>query len=74
MATSQVLDTRLQLVFDNGVDETTGNIVTKLKSFNNVKTNATPEQLLAIAEALVPLQTLPIHMIKRNDTELITAE
>ncbi|CQR47899.1 hypothetical protein BN1058_02232 [Paraliobacillus sp. PM-2] len=72
MVTAETLDTRLQLVFDNGLDEESGEIITKTKSFNNVKTDATADQLLAIAKALIPLQTLPLLMVKRNDTELIT--
>ncbi|GAA5417295.1 hypothetical protein Pryu01_02358 [Paraliobacillus ryukyuensis] len=74
MAVTQTLDTRLQLVLDNGINESNGNMVTKTKSLTNVKTDATPDQLLAIAEALAPLQTLPLYMVKRNDTDLITAE
>ncbi|WP_182199931.1 DUF1659 domain-containing protein [Paraliobacillus salinarum] len=72
MALVERTDTRLQLVFDNGVDEISGKALTKTKSFNNIKTTATAEQLLAISSALVPLQTLPLLMVKRNDTELIS--
>lgn len=72
MALAERIDTRLQLVFDNGVDEISGEAITKTKSFNNIKTTATAEQLLAISNALVPLQTLPLLMVKRNDTELIS--
>ncbi|MFB1050198.1 DUF1659 domain-containing protein [Paraliobacillus sp. JSM ZJ581] len=72
MAIVETIDTRLQLVFDNGIDEKNGKKLTKTKSFNNVKTDATPEQLLAISNAIVALQTLPLLMVKRNDTELIS--
>ncbi|GGM19695.1 hypothetical protein GCM10011351_01940 [Paraliobacillus quinghaiensis] len=73
MAVTETIDSRLQLLFESGYDEVNGKTLITTKSFNNVKTDATSEQLLAIADALVPLQTLPLHMIKRNDTELITA-
>lgn len=74
MATSEKIDSRLQLLFENGFDEANGKTIIKTKTFNNVKTDATTDQLLVIAQALVSLQTLTLHMIKRNDTELITAE
>ncbi|WP_117169915.1 DUF1659 domain-containing protein [Paraliobacillus sediminis] len=73
MAASEKIDSRLQLLFEDGFDED-GNIAIKTKTFNNIKTVATADQLLSIAQALVALQTLTLHMVKRNDTELITAE
>ncbi|MFC4386559.1 DUF1659 domain-containing protein [Gracilibacillus marinus] len=74
MAQALRTDSRMQLVFDNGVDPISGKQVFKTKSFNNVKTNATPDQILLIAQALAPLQQLPLFEVKRNDTEVITAD
>ncbi|WP_112180645.1 MULTISPECIES: DUF1659 domain-containing protein [Paraliobacillus] len=73
MAVSEKIDSRLQLLFEDGFDDD-GNIVIKTKTFNNIKTVATADQLLTIAQVLVPLQTLTLQMVKRNDTELITVE
>ncbi|MDL4842055.1 DUF1659 domain-containing protein [Aquibacillus rhizosphaerae] len=74
MAVAQTIDSRLQLVFENGVDLESGKVILKNKTFNNVKVAATPDQLLAVTTALVPLQQLTLYSVKRNDTELITAE
>ncbi|MBM7573728.1 DUF1659 domain-containing protein [Aquibacillus albus] len=74
MAVATKIDTRLQLVFEDGVDLDTGNTIYKNKTFNNVKTAATPDQLLAITEALVPLQTRTLYSVKQNDSSLITVE
>ncbi|MCT2537062.1 DUF1659 domain-containing protein [Aquibacillus koreensis] len=74
MAVAATIDSRLQLAFENGYDAEAGKVILKTKSFNNIKVTATPDQLLAVTAALVPLQQLPLYSIKRNDTELITAE
>ncbi|RCW77390.1 DUF1659 domain-containing protein [Saliterribacillus persicus] len=74
MAVAQRIDSRLQLVFENGLDLETGKQIYKTKSFNNVNMDATPDQLLAITEVLIPLQQLTLYRVKRNDTEVITAE
>ncbi|WP_407269370.1 DUF1659 domain-containing protein [Radiobacillus sp. PE A8.2] len=74
MAVAEKINTRLQLVFEDGVDAESGDPILKSKSFNNVKITATPDQLLAIASSLVPLQQRTLHEIKQNDSSLITAE
>ncbi|MDC3417555.1 DUF1659 domain-containing protein [Aquibacillus salsiterrae] len=74
MAVSTKVDSRLQLVFENGVDPVSGNMTYKNKTFNNVKTTATPNQLLAISEALIPLQSLTLFSIRHNDSAIITAQ
>ncbi|MDL4843094.1 DUF1659 domain-containing protein [Aquibacillus rhizosphaerae] len=74
MAVAQTIDSRLQLAFENGVDLENGKVIIKNKSFNNIKVSATPDQLLAVTTALVPLQQLTLYSVKRNDTELITVE
>ncbi|EQB38101.1 MULTISPECIES: DUF1659 domain-containing protein [Virgibacillus] len=74
MASSQLTNSSLWLVFDNGINESTGKMVTKTKSFNNVKTVATAEQLYIIAEAFTNLQQLPLEVVERKDTSEILAE
>ncbi|CDQ38387.1 DUF1659 domain-containing protein [Virgibacillus salexigens] len=74
MASSQLTNSSLWLVFDNGINESTGKMVTKTKSFNNVKTAATAEQLYIIAEAFTNLQQLPLEVVERKDTSEILAE
>lgn len=72
MAVAKTVNTRLQLELEDGLDLETNKVILKSKSFNNVKTDATTEQLLSVAMVLVPLQQRELHSIKRNDTELIT--
>ncbi|GAE95156.1 hypothetical protein JCM21714_4368 [Gracilibacillus boraciitolerans JCM 21714] len=74
MALAERIDSRLQLTFENGMDPITGDAIYKLKSFNNVKLDATADQLLAITAAITPLQQLVLYSVKRNDTELITED
>lgn len=61
---------QLQLTFDAGMDEN-GDIVTRTKSFNNVKTAATHDQLYQVASALEPLQQRALVMVERNDDTAI---
>ena len=71
MATTQKINSRLQLIFENGTDPVSGSPVYKTKSFNNIKLDATADQLLAVTKALVPLQQLVLDSVRRNETELI---
>lgn len=72
MATSTLSNSRLILEFDAGIDGK-GNTVYARKSFNNVKPQATDDQLYAIVQALVPLQQHELSMIERNNTSVISA-
>jgi len=73
MATQVTTNTRLQLYFITGVD-LDGKDIVKTKSFNNVKTDATPETLLVVSNVLSSVQQYPLMEIKRNDTSLISPE
>lgn len=57
---------RLILTLEDGVDED-GNVVTKTKSFNNVKPEASDEALFNVANRLAQLQTKPLASIDRHD-------
>lgn len=72
MAQATMIQSRLQLYFEQGIDENTGAVITKTKSFNNVKTSSTPEQLLEIATALAELQQHPLYEVRRNDVALLS--
>lgn len=67
MATSTLIRSQLRLVLENGIHPTTGKVVYKTKSFSNIKTDANAEQLYAVAEAFVGLQTLPLFEVERAD-------
>lgn len=72
MAETQTIETRLQLVFEDSIDEITGKVSYKVKSFNNVKTSATTDALFLVTQALVPLQSKVLSNVKRNNSILIT--
>ena len=72
MATSTLSNSRLSLEFDAGIDGK-GNTIYARKSFNNVKPQATDDQLYEIVQALVPLQQHELSMIERNNTSVISA-
>lgn len=72
MAEATMIQSRLQLYFEHGTDEDTGAVLTKTKSFNNIKTNATPEQLLEVAMVLAGLQQHPLYEVRRNDVALLS--
>jgi hypothetical protein len=74
MAIQELVSTTLQLVFSEGIDEISGNPVYRTKSFNNVKTSASGDQLYAVATAMAGLQELPLYNIHRRDSSEIYAE
>lgn len=67
MAMSHVYRTQLKIGFENGVNPDTNEVIVKRKTFNNIKTEATADQLYAVAQALASLQKLPLHEVERSD-------
>jgi hypothetical protein len=74
MAVADMMKSTLQLVLQDGIDSESGSPILKSKSFNNIKTNATADQLYTIATALVELQERQLHNINRRDTSDIRGE
>jgi hypothetical protein len=72
MATANLVNSVLVLSFDAGMDES-GKPIVKRKSFNNIKTQATADQLYAISQALIPLQQYPVITIERHDARELYA-
>ncbi|MGJ9457415.1 DUF1659 domain-containing protein [Oceanobacillus sp. CF4.6] len=68
MAVADITKSTLQLVLQDGIDSESGSPIFKSKSFNNVKTSATADQLYAISTALVDLQERALYNINRKDT------
>ncbi|SEP78126.1 Protein of unknown function [Virgibacillus subterraneus] len=68
MAVAQMVNTRMSLILDDGIDEVSGKQLFKTKSFNNVKIAATADQLYSIANAVVVLQQRPLLSIERKDS------
>lgn len=61
-----IIHSRLSLIFEAGTDEH-GDVIYRTKSFNNVKETATNEQLLAIVNALTPLQQYSLDRVERTN-------
>lgn len=74
MAEQQMVDSRLRLILDDGVDEKSGKQLYKTKGFNNVKISATADQLYTIATAVTALQERPLVNVERNDSSEINEE
>ncbi|WP_018664810.1 DUF1659 domain-containing protein [Heyndrickxia acidiproducens] len=67
MAQLNLKDTKIALVFDNGVDEK-GKPVSKTKTFNNVSLQATPDGIQQFAQAYAGLQQKVLVSVQRNDS------
>ncbi|GAB4074904.1 hypothetical protein GCM10028778_24070 [Barrientosiimonas marina] len=67
MAIAERVDSRLKLTLDDGDDMMTGKTIYKTKSFNNVKPEATADQLYTIATAVAGLQERLLYIIERQD-------
>ncbi|MFY9371676.1 MAG: DUF1659 domain-containing protein [bacterium] len=63
---------RLQLRFQTGVDEE-GKPIFKLKSYSNVKAEASDEDLFQVAEALGQLQQHVLQGVMRHDSAALIA-
>ncbi|WAA13495.1 DUF1659 domain-containing protein [Fervidibacillus halotolerans] len=71
MAESKILDSNIRLVYEAGTDQE-GNMIVKRKTYNNIHTDATADDLYSAAQALASLCSLPLFTIERNDrTEII---
>jgi hypothetical protein len=71
MAQALIQASQLRLVFELGTDEN-GKMKYKNKNFNNIKTSATAEQLLSVAQAVASLQIYPLAQVERTDKHLLT--
>ncbi|HJV31120.1 MAG TPA: DUF1659 domain-containing protein [Bacillales bacterium] len=72
MAQVMLAETSLKLIFDAGMNEK-GEPVYKTKTFNNVKKEATTDQLFQTAQALAVLCIDPLDTVLRNDNSEIIA-
>jgi hypothetical protein len=61
-----LIDSRLVLLFANGVDMD-GKEILKSKTFNNIKQSATDQQLAAVVNALAPLQEWTLLKAERTN-------
>ena len=68
MAVADMTNSQLRLVLHDGDDPISGEPIYKAKSFNNVKIDATADQLYAIAHAFAGLQERSLFNIERKDS------
>jgi hypothetical protein len=67
MAQARLAKSNLRLVFEAGMDEK-GHLLTKAKTFNNISSLATADQLYQTAQAIIVLCNDPISRIERADS------
>jgi hypothetical protein len=67
MATAVLSDSSLVIIYDAGIDED-GEPIFKRRTFNNVKTSATHDELFSIVQALTPLQQYSVNRVERNNS------
>ncbi|WP_316568662.1 DUF1659 domain-containing protein [Neobacillus sp. YIM B06451] len=66
MAQAFLADSKLRLVFETGVNEK-GEAIFKSKTFSNLKTEATPDQMHMAVTAIAALSADPLSVAERND-------
>ncbi|NLZ54889.1 MAG: DUF1659 domain-containing protein [Thermoanaerobacteraceae bacterium] len=59
------LNSSLRIIVETGVDENNKPIY-RTRSYNNVKTDATDEDLMSVANQLADIQSHPVHAIRRT--------
>ncbi|MFZ5968992.1 MAG: DUF1659 domain-containing protein [Bacillota bacterium] len=64
---------KFRIVFNHGVDGD-GKVITKTKTYTNVKAVATDEDVYAVAEAIIGLQSKTAeHVMRTDDKEIVQA-
>ncbi|MGJ7910753.1 DUF1659 domain-containing protein [Neobacillus sp. LXY-1] len=72
MANTLLTDTQLRVVYQVGIDDQ-GKPVLKNKNFNNIKTDASADQLIQTAQAIAALAGDTLYKIERNDSSELLA-
>ena len=70
MAQALLEGTKLRLVFDAGIDNE-GNPILKSRTFNNIKKEATVDQLFQAAQAISTLCNDTLNRVERTDSSEI---
>ncbi|KOO46202.1 DUF1659 domain-containing protein [Priestia koreensis] len=71
MAAKYLVERQIRLVFDQGVNAE-GKPVYKSKTIRNIASDATPEQMVSVAQALESLQSLPLNRIESPENYQIS--
>ncbi|KQL52489.1 hypothetical protein AN964_02330 [Heyndrickxia shackletonii] len=72
MAETLLKESRLKLIFDNGVDGD-GKQLFKSKTFSNIRLDSTPDELQSAAQAIASLSQKALYGVERNDSSDIQA-
>ncbi|WP_033827090.1 DUF1659 domain-containing protein [Bacillus andreraoultii] len=70
MAEANIIKTNFRILYEFGLDQK-GETVFKTKSYNNVKTSSTDEQIYEAALAIASLSSLPFFNVERDDKKEI---
>lgn len=73
-ATRNLISSSIKMIMNFGVNPETQKQVMKTKSFSNVRTDATTDNIYAAAKALSSLQTHSVTSVRRVDTFEIVFE
>jgi hypothetical protein len=68
MAEALLKSTKVKLVFNYGKDEK-GKAILKNKLFNNIRMDATADEIQAFAQAIASLSTKPLNTVERDDSK-----
>lgn len=66
MAEAIILDSKLRILFEIGLNEK-GETLYKAKTYSNIDKNATADQLFETAQALGQLSVYPVLGVERTD-------
>ena len=72
MATRVPYNTRLSLIFQTGTDPNTGAPILKTKSYSNVKSSASDDDVYSVANDIASLQKYMLFEIQRTDRAKLT--
>lgn len=73
MANINFVKTNFRILYENGQDEN-GEPIYKTKSYNNINTACTDDQIQQAAIAISSLSKLPFYTIERDDKKEISAK
>lgn len=73
MAEAMILESRLRLLFETGLNDK-GEAIYKTKTYNQIRKDATPDQLHQAAQAIGGLSEYPLASVERADNfEIVVA-
>lgn len=66
MALINLMQSNMRLIYENGFDDE-GFAIFKARSYNDINTDATPDQIYAAAHAIATLSALQLYTVERSD-------